>query len=142
MKIRTLAQPFLAVLAICLLSAAVPAAEAEEAAALRAARAWLTVVDGGDYDGSWQEAAKYFQTAVNRQQWSQTLGGVRQSFGNVLTRELMSATYATELPGAPDGDYVVIQFATTFENKRSAVETVTPMLEDDGSWLVAGYFIR
>ena len=142
MKMKTLARSALAVLAICLLSSAAPALEAEEAAALRAARAWLTVVDGGDYDGSWQAAASYFRTAVSQRQWRHALGGVRQPLGNVLTRELESATYATELPGAPDGEYVVIQFTTSFENKRVAIETVTPMLEDDGSWLVAGYFIK
>ncbi|HEX3698552.1 MAG TPA: DUF4019 domain-containing protein [Polyangia bacterium] len=33
----------------------------------------------------------------------------------------------TTLPGAPDGKYVVIQFATSFERKKEAVETITPM---------------
>ena len=37
---------------------------------------------------------------------------------------------------------VLIQFDTGFENKRAAVETVTPMMDDDGIWRVAGYFIR
>jgi hypothetical protein len=50
--------------------------------------------------------------------------------------------YKTSLPGAPDGDYVVIQFVTSFGNKKSAIETVTPMLEKDGSWRVSGYYIR
>jgi hypothetical protein len=48
----------------------------------------------------------------------------------------------TELPGAPDGEYVVFQFDTQFEHKRAAVETVTPMRDPDGSWRVSGYFIR
>ena len=48
----------------------------------------------------------------------------------------------TELPGAPDGEYVVFQFDTQFERKRAAVETVTPMCDPDGSWRVSGYFIR
>jgi hypothetical protein len=37
---------------------------------------------------------------------------------------------------------VVITFETAFENKASAVETVTPMLEKDGKWRVSGYFIK
>jgi hypothetical protein len=45
------------------------------------------------------------------------------------------------LPGAPDGEYVVIQYATRFEHKPSIIETVTPMLDKDGSWKVSGYFI-
>ena len=54
----------------------------------------------------------------------------------------MSKTFMTELPGAPDGRYVVIQFDTAFENKASSVETVTPMADPDGAWRVAGYFIK
>ncbi len=142
MAIKTLARSCLTVLVLCSLSATVTASQTKETAALRAAQAWLAVVDAGDYDESWTAAAAYFRNAIGKEQWRQTLTGVRQPLGGVLRRELASATFAAELPGAPDGEYVVIQFNTTFENKRVAVETVTPMLEDDGSWLVAGYFIR
>jgi hypothetical protein len=48
----------------------------------------------------------------------------------------------TSLPGAPDGDYVVIRFATSFEKKKSAIETVTPMRERNGTWRVSGYYIK
>jgi len=37
---------------------------------------------------------------------------------------------------------VVIQFQTSYENKKSAVETVTPMVDPDGEWRVSGYYIR
>lgn len=58
------------------------------------------------------------------------------------SRKLKSATYTKTLPGAPDGEYVVIQYDSSFVNKKSAVETVTPMLDKDGKWRVSGYFIR
>ena len=109
---------------------------------MRAARNWLAMVDAGHYGASWNEAASYFKSAVNKEQWRQAMAGVRLPLGKVLTRELKSNTYATELPGAPDGEYVVIQFNTAFENKRAAIETITPMLETDGNWSVAGYFIK
>ena len=50
--------------------------------------------------------------------------------------------FETSLPGAPDGEYVVIQMETSFENKASAVETITPMRDSDGEWRVAGYYIK
>ena len=62
--------------------------------------------------------------------------------GELVSRVVKSATYAKTLPGAPDGEYVVIQFETTFANKKSAVETVTPMVDSDGKWHVSGYYIR
>jgi hypothetical protein len=46
------------------------------------------------------------------------------------------------MPGAPDGEYVVVQFDTTFENKQTALESVVMMKQSDGSWRVAGYRIK
>ena len=60
----------------------------------------------------------------------------------MLSRTIGSKSFATELPGAPDGQYVVIQFHTAFEHKRSGIETVTPMLESDGVWRVSGYYFK
>ena len=60
----------------------------------------------------------------------------------MLKRSVKSKQYATSLPGAPDGEYVVIQYETSFEKKKSAIETVTPMLDKDGKWRVSGYYIK
>ena len=62
--------------------------------------------------------------------------------GALKSRTLKSATFARTLPGAPDGEYVVIQYETAFENKAAAVETITPMLDKDGSWRISGYYIK
>jgi hypothetical protein len=66
----------------------------------------------------------------------------RKPLGDLASRTLKSAQAMTKLPGAPDGQYVVMQFETSFANKKSAIETVTFMLEKDGQWKSAGYFIK
>jgi hypothetical protein len=119
------------------------AADADrEAAAVAAAQTWLALVDAGKYGESWETAAAYFKSAVTKDYWLQVLPGAREPFGKLVSRELSSKTYARSLPGAPDGEYVVIQFKASFENKNSAIETVTPMLDNDGVWRVSGYFIK
>jgi hypothetical protein len=42
----------------------------------------------------------------------------------------------------PQGHYVVLQYASRFSDRANAIETVTPAREEDGTWRVAGYFIR
>lgn len=116
--------------------------EAAEKAAQSAAKQWLALVDQGKYAESWQAAAAYFRNAVPREQWLQSMKGARQPLGGLISRKLLSASFTTTLPGAPDGRYVVIQYSTAFENKASAVETVTPMQDPDGQWRVSGYFIK
>ena len=114
----------------------------KEAAALSAAEKWLAMVDSEKYAESWKEAAELFRNAVQPRQWEQTMQVVRKPLGNLISRKAKSKTYKTSLPGAPDGEYVVIQFETSFENKKSAIETVTPMKDKDGKWRVSGYYIR
>ena len=48
----------------------------------------------------------------------------------------------TELPGAPDGSYVIIQFQTSLENKARAIETVVVGEGEDGHWRASGYYIK
>jgi predicted SnoaL-like aldol condensation-catalyzing enzyme len=110
--------------------------------ATEAAEAWLELIDAGKYDDSWDTAANYFKSSVRQEKWREMAAAVRGPLGRVLSREVKATEYRTELPGAPDGEYVVIQFATSFENKKTAVETVTPMRDGDGAWRVSGYFIR
>ena len=111
-------------------------------AAERAALDWLALTDRGDAEASWNSAASLFRHAVPLATWTESLERARGPLGALVSREIESARVATELPGAPDGEYVVLQFKTSFEQKRSAVETVTPMRDMDGQWRVSGYFIR
>ena len=114
----------------------------EQQAAQQASDSWLTLVDGGRYGESWDEASLLFRNAVTKPGWVQKVSAVRDPLGKVTSRRLENASYTKTLPGAPDGEYVVIQYDTSFELKQSAVETVTPMLDKDGKWRVSGYFIR
>lgn len=113
-----------------------------EQAAVSAAKAWLSLVDNEEYAGSWDEAAQYFKAAVSKEKWEQMAQATRQPLGKNISRELESKNYRMSLPGAPDGKYVVIQFKASFENKKSSIETITPMLDKDGKWRVSGYFIK
>jgi Protein of unknown function (DUF4019) len=134
------------IFAILIVFMPVSAAFAQNASAKQEAQKsglqWLGTIDGGNYATSYDDAAAMFKAAVTQKQWVHSLDGVRASLGNVASRQLLNATYATSLPGAPDGEYVVMQFNSSFQNKREAVETLTMVLEKDGQWRSTGYFIK
>ena len=130
----------IAQMAVC--AAALAAESDKKAAALSAAYSWLNQVDQGSYAKSWQEAAEYFRNTVPEGKWIEGLKAVRNPLGKLVSRAVRSSSYSTALPGAPDGEYVVIQFDTSFENKKAALETVTPMKDPDGVWRVSGYYIQ
>jgi hypothetical protein len=137
-------KPFLAALIFWLGVSVYPtfADEAAEKAAGAVAPAWLAQIDGGKYAASWKDASAYFRAAVTEKGWSEALNSSRKPLGKLLSRKLAKAQSASSLPGAPDGNYVVMQFNTSFTNKKEAVETVTFMQEKDGKWRAAGYYIK
>ena len=99
-------------------------------------------MDAGNYAQSWTSASSLFRQRISESQWQSAAASARTPFGALKSRTLQSATPKSALPGAPDGQYVVIQFASVFERKANAVETVTPMMDTDGKWHVSGYYIK
>ena len=112
------------------------------AAAQAAAKSWLSLTDAGAYSQSWEQAAGLFRAAVSKPNWESAVTSARSPLGMLKSRIIKSATFTRSLPGAPEGEYVVIQYESQFENKPAAIETVTPLRESDGSWKVSGYFIK
>ncbi len=112
------------------------------AAANGAASGFLALLDGGKFADSWTEGAALLRGAVPQDQWSGVVGSMRKPLGEVKSRKQLSSTYTRSIPGAPDGEYVIVQYQTEFANKAGAIETVTPMREADGSWKVSGYFLK
>ena len=116
--------------------------EDAERSAVAAAEKWLSLIDSGDFAESWNQTAQLFKSVVSPEQWATSLETAQVPLGKPVSRRLKSKRYAEELPGAPDGEYVVIEYATAFERKKNGVETVTPMKDSDGEWRVSGYFVK
>jgi serine/threonine-protein kinase len=99
-------------------------------------------VDNGSCTASWENGSEQFRQATTSGLWCQAVTSARTPFGKLLSRKLVAETQSLSLPGAPDGEYVVMRFASSFEKKSEGVETVTFSRERDGVWRAAGYFVK
>lgn len=136
----------LQILAFACVLFAVNIAVADNDEAIRAAEAaadsWLELADQSKFKDTWLQASSLFQVAISQTDWERALGAARTPLKELDSRHLELAEFHETLPGAPDGEYVVMTFNSSFEKKAAAVETVTVMKDDDGSWRVSGYFIK
>ena len=114
---------------------------ANDSAGSIAAKEWLKIVDAGEYVESWQKSDAFFKSQLTQTEWSVALTGVRTPLGQVKSRSELGAKEYSSLSGVPDGEYLVIQFQTEFQNKTSATETLT-LSKSSGDWLPVGYFIK
>lgn len=95
-----------------------PAASASnpEEEAQKSAEQWLAFVDAGDAAGSWSTASDTFRKTVGEEQWEQSLNAIRKTLGDIVSRKLKIARYTRSLADAPKGQYVVLEFKTSFAN--------------------------
>lgn len=110
--------------------------------AFKSARVWLDIADKGDVTTAWEQTSAVFKGLVSASEWEKFLAKARGLFGVVGSRKLLSLEVTTSLPGAPDGEYVVLRFQTEFANKKEAIETITQHKDKDGIWRTAGYYIK
>jgi hypothetical protein len=123
------------------LTLATEAAPATQKADLTAAETWVSLIDARRWNDSWAAAGTLFKSQMPDARWASTIASVREPLGAVSSRALKGITRSKSLPGAPDGDYEVVQFQTSFANKAIATETVVLSHEASG-WKVDGYFIK
>jgi len=131
------------VLALLLGTTAVGQTQEEAKAKARdSAEEWLALLDGQDWERTWEQAGVLLKAAVSQDEWAKKMSVTLGPLGKVASRAVRSTEYSTTMPGAPDGEYVVVKLDTSFENKQTAMETVILKKERDGAWKVSGYFIR
>src|SRR5580658_1061506 len=111
----------ISVLMLLLTCLSTQAQQKPEQLAQESAASWLALVDAGNYAESWQEAAHLFRNAVSQEQWAKMAKATREPLGKLQSRKLKSVTHTKTLPGAPDGEYVVIRYDSSFEHKQAAV---------------------
>ena len=117
--------------------------------ALNAAERWLVPIDTGRYGDAWSMAAETFKAQVPRQAFRDGIAKIRKDYGKVVSRSGEKMAFRGEAPApeqsdapTPPGTEVAILFETKFAGKKNAVEEMTMVLEKDGIWRTAGYYIK
>ena len=113
-----------------------------ERAAYEATKSWLALMDDGHYDKGWEAAAPWFRENVaSLEMWLAKAEETRKPLGAMKFRELDTTTFKTNPIGAPDGQYTVVVYRSSWE-AGGIYETVSMQRQPDGSWGVVGYHVK
>lgn len=110
--------------------------------ATAAAMQFLTLVDADKFEQSWEDTADLLKKKISRKDWNENLAKARGALGPVIERAQEGIKYSSEAKDSPEGDYIVLIFESRFQAADDITETVTVMLEEDGVWRVAGYYVQ
>jgi Protein of unknown function (DUF4019)/Protein of unknown function (DUF3887) len=93
-------------------------------------------ISSGNYEKIYSEAAEEWRQAATREQSDATFKQLKEKLGNVRTRSFHSAT---EQDGT-GGHSFILRYTTSFD-RGEGMETFT-LVERDGRWLLARYFVN
>ena len=114
-------------------AAAITNAEADPAAAARAAEDFLVLVDERRWAESYAATGVQFRELNTLERWTAVSEQVRPPLGTMLTRDIVGNEF---VPAPPQG-YQVIKFRSTYANGTQQTESVS-LAWEDGAWKVAG----
>ncbi len=104
----------------------------------RYALEWLAVVDKGDFGNAYDMTTKALQFTMPRNEWVPMMKAMKGSKGEVTERKVIDIRTAKDPKGAPQGDYMIFIYETTFSNGKKATEILS-LQEYNGVWRVYSY---
>ncbi|MCF8106271.1 MAG: DUF4019 domain-containing protein [Desulfohalobiaceae bacterium] len=107
-------------------------------AALSFVQDWLRIVDGGSYAASWHDLSPVLRQDLAQEQWIQELEDFRTPLGSLSQRTRTSVTRASD---HEIGEYVIVQYESTFANKGPVSEAISVIKGVGDRWRVLGYSI-
>ncbi len=114
----------------------------EQQAAQDTADGWIALIDSMEYAASWERTSAALRQQVTQIDWEQTMRSTLSPLGPLLSRTLQGREYTTTLPGAPEGEYIVITYGSTYTQLENAVETLVMVRNPASEWKPAGYYVR
>ena len=106
------------------------------------ARDWLAIVDTFDWDASFAAAGRSFRDPNTVDMWREASKQARVPLGKIIERTPTTVDLIQSgRDEASAKEEVVVRFASRFENRSDAVETVT-LEKEYGEWKVVGYVIE
>jgi Protein of unknown function (DUF4019) len=138
-KLRSALIVVLAVIGIGLLTVFTAASEQEDVSVIGVK--WLSLLDDEKYEESWKQASSMFRDQVTLEMWLAAVNRFRKPMGTVVSRSVSRVEFTKSLRGAPDGDYAIIHFSTSFRNQSGATERLT-LVKEEGKWETAAFAIH
>ncbi len=106
------------------------------------ADSFLILLDQGRYDDAWHAMSAHFQSLNNQGQWQSRQQTIHAAYGVLSSRQLRRISYRQSYSLSPDGQYVLVQFQSSYTNKADTIETVVLDCHTAPECSIREYIIR
>lgn len=139
MNLRNFVLAFATMLICFLTVAGIQSDQTPEKVARQIAEDWLQLLDSQRYAESWELLSSNTKGKLPKDQWELAMMGMREPLGKLKQRKFEKAQYIKSLQGYPDQEGIIVRFESTFESRKSVIESVGTIHDKDGKWRVVAY---
>lgn len=106
------------------------------------AATWLIDVDKDKSGAGYPGTSATVRKGYSEQEWTKVMGKIRMPMGKNIDRSLKTYDEVTMMIGDSKINFRLIAFKAKFSNALDAVETLSMVKEESGSWKVDGYWAK
>jgi D-alanyl-D-alanine carboxypeptidase len=110
--------------------------QSDQAKLQKVTEGWLSLIDTGKYDESWNQLSQRLKNRFTKEAWSSVIHTFLDRTGKLKSRKLRSVAYSD-----PDSEIVAVDFESSFGKVPTGSETVLLELEN-GEWKIASYTVH
>ena len=103
---------------------------------------YLELLDQGRYAEAWQAMSPIYRAIEPQAQWHNRQQAIRDAYGALEFRDLVRVEFRDHYTLSPDGQYIIVQFKTSFQNKTATRETVVIDCSTSTECSIREYIIR
>ena len=110
--------------------------QSDQAKLQKLTEGWLSLIDAGKYDESWNQLSQRLKNRFTKGDWSSVIHTFFDRTGKLKSRKLRSVAYSD-----PDAETVAVDFESSFGKMATGSETVLLELEN-GEWKITSYTVH
>lgn len=114
--------------------------EQQQHQVFEAAGNFIHLLDAGKFDETWAILSPALKNNTSEFISTSVIKGTRLGLGTLKEHGPVTMGFTDQMPDAPAGHYAVVEFQSTY-SVTTVKEKVVLREEDDGQWLIAGYFV-
>lgn len=117
-----------------------PGTEQQQHQVFEAAGNFVHLLDAGKVDETWAILSPALKNNTSEFISTNTFKAMRLGLGTLKEHGPVTMGFTDQMPDAPAGYYAVVEFQSTYS--VATVKEKVVLREDDGQWLIAGYFVE
>lgn len=110
--------------------------------AVSVAQEWLDLVENGQLHEGWERLSPQYRNNVTQQKWEAVFNSVHAKNARPINRTILHVSKWKDHSSGNDEKYLMVRIKTTYDDQSERVQMITPKLDEDGEWRVAGFYFR